>query len=383
MTPLVLALALSPAMVVAASGPADLVNPLIGTTNGGNVFPGAVVPFGMVQFSPEASPLPGKKAPIAAPGGYEYRATSIRGFSLTNVEGWGCAGGSGDVPLMPITTEVTRSPSADYRTAYASTFSHANEVARAGHYRVALDNGVTADLTAALHSGAARFAYPAGKPVNLLVRASDSEVGSEKASVVVDKANRRVTVEVTSGNFCGYINEADRRSYYTVHVVAEFDQPFVATGTWTDGTVTRGGTKAEGGTGYGKGFPDAGHGSGAWLSFAPGTREVNVRIGVSYVSAANAKANLDAENSAGTSFDTLRDRAVQAWNARLSQIAIEGGTTDQRTVFYTALYHALMTPNVFSDVNGEYRGFDQQVHTVTGRQKAQYANFSGWDVYRS
>ncbi|MET0505146.1 MAG: GH92 family glycosyl hydrolase [Luteibacter sp.] len=381
--PFVLAAAVLPAAVAAASGPADLVNPLIGTTNGGNVFPGAVVPFGMVQFSPEASPLPGKKSPIAAPGGYEYRADSIRGFSLTNVEGWGCAGGSGDAPIMPITEDVTTSPSADYRTAYASKFSHANEVAKAGHYHVALDNGVTTDLTAALHSGAARFAFPAGKPVNILVRASDSEVGSEKANVIVDKANQRVTAEVTSGNFCGYINEADRRSYYTVYVVAEFDQPFASTGTWTDGTVTRGATKAEGGTGYGKGFPDKGHGSGAWLGFARGTQAVNVRVGVSYVSAANAKANLDAENPKGTSFEALRDKAVDAWNKRLSQIEIEGGTPDQRTVFYTALYHSLMTPNVFSDVNGEYRGFDQQVHKVSGTQKAQYANFSGWDVYRS
>ena len=105
--PLAVVAALLPALAAAASGPAELVNPLIGTTNGGNVFPGAVVPFGMLQFSPEASPLPGKKAPIAAPGGYEYRADAIRGFSLTNVEGWGCAGASGGVPLIPITQAVS------------------------------------------------------------------------------------------------------------------------------------------------------------------------------------------------------------------------------------------------------------------------------------
>src|ERR1700761_5396695 len=93
------------------------VNPLIGTTNGGNVFPGAVVPFGMVQFSPEASPYR-KGSPIAAPGGYEYRADKIRGFSLTNVEGWGCAGGSGDIPIMPVTEAITASPSSDFRNSY-------------------------------------------------------------------------------------------------------------------------------------------------------------------------------------------------------------------------------------------------------------------------
>ncbi|WP_255364501.1 GH92 family glycosyl hydrolase [Luteibacter sp. UNC138MFCol5.1] len=382
--PIALAAALVPAVAAASSGPADLVNPLIGTTNGGNVFPGAVMPFGMLQFSPEASPLPGKKAPIAAPGGYEYRADAIRGFSLTNVEGWGCAGASGDVPLMPVTEDIVASPSTDFRHAYASKFSHANETAKAGHYRVALDNGVTADLTAALHSGAARFAFPAGKPANVLVRASDSEVGSERASVTVDAASRRVSGQVTSGNFCGYINEADRRSYYTLYFVAEFDQPFASTGAWQDTTVTKGGTHAEGGTGYGpKGFPEAGKGSGAWVGFAKGTGAVNVRVGISYVSAANAQANLDAEIPKGTTFESLRDKAVAAWNERLSRIDIEGGTPDQRTVFYTALYHSLMHPNVFSDVNGEYRGFDDKVHRVAGMQRAQYANFSGWDVYRS
>jgi len=382
--PFVLAAAVLPAAVAAASGPADLVNPLIGTTNGGNVFPGAVVPFGMLQFSPEASPLPGKKAPIAAPGGYEYRADAIRGFSLTNVEGWGCAGGSGDVPIMPITGDVTTSPSTDFRHAYASKFSHDHETAKAGQYRVTLDNGVTADLTAALHSGAARFSFPADKPANVLVRASDSEVGSENASVVVDKANRRISGSVTSGNFCGYIDKADRHSYYTIHYVIEFDQPFASTGTWKDTAVTKGGTKSEGGSGYGeKGFPAEGKGSGAWVGFARGTKDVNLRVGISYVSAANAQANLDAEVPKGTSFDTVRDNAVAAWNKQLSRIDIEGGTPDQRTVFYTALYHASMTPNVFSDTNGEYMGFDQQVHKVSGTQKAQYANFSGWDVYRS
>ncbi len=102
------------------------VNPLIGTANGGNVFPGAVAPFGMVVFSPEASPIR-KDRPIAAPGGYEYRAEKIRGFSLTNVEGWGCAGGSGDVPIMPVTEAITQSPSGDFRNSYAVGFTHADE----------------------------------------------------------------------------------------------------------------------------------------------------------------------------------------------------------------------------------------------------------------
>lgn len=362
---------------------AALVNPLIGTANGGNTFPGAVAPFGMVQFSPEESPDPKRpNRKIAAPGGYEHALNRIRGFSLTNVSGWGCGGASGDIPMMPATEPVKASPSTDFRTAYSAAFDHADEKAEAGHYRVKLDTGVAVDLTAALRTGLARFAFPKSGEANLLIRSSDSEVGSTAAHVKIDAAHRTVSGDVTSGNFCGYINKEDRRSYYTLHFVAVFDQAFTAHGTWKDKAVTPGGDAAEGGSGYGeKGWPDAGTGSGGWVSFAPGST-VNVRIGVSYVSEANARANLQAESPAGTTLDAVAARTRAAWNRRLGQIAVDGGTADQRTVFYTALYHSLLHPNLFSDVNGEYWGFDGKAHRVSGTQKAQYANFSGWDVYR-
>jgi predicted alpha-1,2-mannosidase len=375
-----------PAAATAAQAPVDLVNPLIGTTNGGNVFPGATAPFGMVQFSPEESPDPKRSRPIAAPGGYEHRLDRIRGFSLTNVSGWGCAGGSGDAPIMPITVPVTISPSSDFRTAYAAGFKHADERARAGEYQVKLDNGVAVDLTASVRTGSGRFVFPAGGPANLLIRASDSEVGSEAARVHVDPAHRTVSGEVTSGNFCGYIDKADRRSYYTLHFVAVFDQPFAEHGVWKNGEVTRGGKDASGGAGYGeKGFPGKGEGSGAWVGFDPARAGgvVHVRIGLSYVSEANARANLAAENPKGTRFEAVRDRTRGEWARRLGQIEIEGGSDDQRTVFYTALYHSLIDPSVFSDVNGEYRGLDGLIHRLEPGQGAQYANFSGWDVYRS
>jgi len=368
----------------AAPDYAGLVNPLIGTANGGNVFPGAATPFGMVQFSPEESPDPKKSRPIAAPGGYQHHLDRIRGFSLTNVSGWGCAGGSGDIPLTPITTEIGASPSIDYRHAYSSTFSHANEEAQAGAYRVKLDNGVVAALTATTRTGLARFIYPARGSANLLIRVSDSEVGSEAAKVHIDPDHRVVSGEVTSGNFCGYINKEDRRSYYTLHFVAVFDRPFKGYGVWKDLTVTPGAVDASGGTTYGEtGFPPTGKGSGGWVGFdADKGATVNVRIGLSYVSEANAWKNLKAENPDGTTFEAVRDSAHAAWNKRLGQIATEGGAPDQRTIFYTALYHSLLHPNVFSDVNGEYEGFDARAHTLEARQQAQYANFSGWDVYR-
>lgn len=365
-----------------AQSPASSVNPLIGSSNGGNTFPGAMLPFGMLAWSPETTR--GKHNRTAAPGGYLHSATRIRGFSLTHLSGTGCAGASGDVPFMPVTAAVTTSPSADDDDSrYASDFSHADEHAEAGYYQVKLANGTDVQLSAAMHSGMAGFAFPAGKPANLLIRTSDSEVGSSAADVHVDRVHHTVTGSVTSGNFCGYLAKADQRSYYTLYFVARFDQPFTRSGSWHDADVQPGGSTADGGTSYAdKGFPPLGKGSGAWVGFADG-KTVHVRVGISYVSLANARANLKAEIPAGATLAQVRQRAHDRWDKALGGIAIDGGSADQRSTFYTALYHVLMHPNVYSDVDGEYRGFDQQTHRLAPGQHAQYANFSGWDIYRS
>ena len=201
---------------------------------------------------------------------------------------------------MPITRAITSSPAADTKDAiYASDFSHADEQAKAGFYAVQLANGIHVQLSAATHSGMADFRFPAGKPANLLIRTSDSEVGSSAAAIKVDRGRRTVTGSVTSGNFCGYLAKVDQRSYYTLYFVARFDQSFRHTGSWMDAAVKPGGTHASGGTGYAaKGFPTPGKGSGAWVGFAPGSN-VHVRVGISYVSLANARANLEAEVPAG------------------------------------------------------------------------------------
>jgi predicted alpha-1,2-mannosidase len=368
----------------AVSDPASLVNTLVGTSNSGETFPGADTPFGMVQWSPENTR--GDQTHTVEPGGYGFNATRIRGFSLTHMSGTGCAGGYGDIPFYPHVGSVTSSPSSDSSdSVYASNFSHTNETATAGYYRVMLNSGVNVELTASARTGSGRFTYPSSGTATMLVRTSNSEVGSSAASTTIDVANRTISGSVTSGNFCGYINTIDRRSYYTLRFVAVFDKPFSVTGTWRDGTVTQGSTTSSGGTTYGtNGFPPAGRGSGAFVSFDTSAgRTVNVRVGISFVSTANARANLTAENPAGTSFDTTRQRAHDAWNAALGRIAITGGTTNQQATFYTALYHALLHPNIFSDSNGQYTGMDQAVHTVTAGHTAQYANFSGWDAYRS
>lgn len=367
-----------------AADPAAEVNPFIGTTHGGNVYPGATRPFGLVAFSPEMTPLPGKRLPIAAPGGYEWRGNGVRGFSLTRVSGSGCAGASGDIPLMPVTVPVTTSPaSVEAGLMYASLLDHDKEHASPGAYAVVLDNGVAVSLGATERTAQGRFVFPADKPASLLLRTSDSEVGSSASTIHIDPATRSVTGSVTSGNFCGYLAEDRRESYYTLHFVAQFDQPFQAGGTWRDDAVQAGAREGEGGTTYGtRGHPPAGRGAGGWIAFAEGAT-VNVRIGVSYVDEAGARANLGRESPDGTSLEATQAAARGAWNALLGRIRVEGGTPDERTVFYTALYHALLAPNLYSDADGRYRGFDGAVHRLARRQRAQYANYSGWDVYRS
>ena len=371
----------------ADTDPAAAVNPFIGTANGGNVYPGATAPFGMVAFSPEETALrKDGSTRVAAPGGYGWTANHVRGFSLTHLSGTGCAGASGDVPIMPVTEVVKRSPSAaEAYGAYASTFDHANEHATPGAYDVRLDNGASVELGATARTGVMRVEIPAGRPAALLFRVSDSEVGSSDATVHIDARRREVTGSVTSGNFCGYLSKDRQHSYYTLYFVAVVDQPFSVGGGWTDQTLIPGATDAHGGTSYeDKGNPPPGRGSGGWIEFNPAYAPVvTLRIGVSYVSEAAARANLAAESAPGVTVAQVQAQTRAAWNRRLGQIAVEGGTPEQRTVFYTALYHSLLEPNLYSDADGRYLGFDGQVHQLSPGQGAQYANFSGWDVYRS
>lgn len=361
--------------------PTPYVDPLIGTSNGGNVFPGAVTPFGMFSFSPENTW--GDATRTAAPGGYHHDATRIRGFSLTHMSGTGCAGGSGDIPLFPYAGEVTSSPASDTKDqVYAADFSHTDERAEPGRYKVALSSGVTADLTATARTGSARFTYPDGKPASLLIRTANSEVGSTGSRVEIDPDARTVSGSVTSGNFCGHLDPEGQRAYYTLHFTAHFDRAFKATGTWEDDRLTPGSRTASGGAGgfANSGRPVAGKGAGGYVEFEPGTGPVNVKVGISYVSRAGAEANLAAENPPDRTFDEVRDAAHAAWRDRLDAIRVGGGTDAERTTFYTALYHSLLHPNVISDADGGYRGADGEPHRTSRR--AQYGTFSGWDVYR-
>jgi len=236
------------------------------------------------------------------------------------------------------------------------------------------------ELTATPRTGAGRFTFPPDSAPTFLVRTSDSEVGSSDAYAIVDTAAHTVSGWVRSGNFCGM-----RESYYTLYFVARFDRRFTETGAWVDAILKHGATEASGGTAHDdRGDPVAGKGSGVWVTLdAAGGPVVDLRVGISYVSLEGARANLQTESPEDIAFDELRRRARAAWSDWLGKIRVSGGTEAQRTTFYTALYHALLHPNLFSDVDGRYAGFDGATHAVGGEQRAQYANFSGWDVYRS
>ncbi|GAB3165145.1 GH92 family glycosyl hydrolase [Amycolatopsis stemonae] len=341
--------------------PASLVNPFIGTSNAADDFPGADVPFGMVQWSPDTPSRPDG-------GGYEYNDSSITGFSLTHLSGPGC-GADGDVPILPTVGAVN--------TGASVSFSHSNESASPGAYSVNLANGVNTELTTALRSGIGRFTFPSTSQANLQFKLNGSQNGTSNQTWTVVSPTE-VSGSVTSGHFCG------AGFTYTLYFDVVFDRAFSSSGTAAAAAVT---PKASPGKLHGTATakaatPDAGPGS-AYVRFdTTSNPTVQAKVGISYVSVANAVANRAADIPA-FDFAATKQAAHDSWNALLGRIQVAGGTSAQQHVFYTALYHSLLHPNVFSDRNGQYIGFDNQVHTVASGHSAHYANFSGWDIYRT
>ncbi|MFI9269705.1 lectin [Kitasatospora sp. NPDC052896] len=375
---------------VTVSDPAQYVNPFVGTKQGavdygngggaGNTFPGATAPLGMVQWSPDTVTY--------QHGGYFYDDQRIRGFSLTHISGAGC-GDYGNIPFMPV---LGTDP-----VAYSS-FSHAHESASPGSYSVTFDNGVTTDLTTTQRTGIARFSYPAGQTASLTV---DAGKAFNAASGSISIGGNTLSGYTDGGGFCGTGNR------YRIYFTVAFDRPFTRSGIVTDGRLDTGRKDATGqdpgiapqpartaeavAQAQSKGergpapHPEVNQpasGALALVSFdTSASRTVTARVGISFVSPANARANLAAEQG-DTGFDRLRGAARTAWNDLLGRIAVAGGGARATRTFYTELYHTLLHPSVLSDVNGQYPGFDGQVHS-TAPGHVQYADFSGWDIYRS
>ncbi|MFJ9155167.1 GH92 family glycosyl hydrolase [Streptomyces griseoviridis] len=321
----------------------DLVNPFIGTQNEGNTYPGAAVPFGMVQFSPDTGHNTG----------YDYAQDHIRGFSLVHLSGVGCGLG-GDLPVLPTTGDVTRTDNA----AYAAGFGHDDESASPGYYRVGLATGIEAELTATARTGVQRYTFPATDKANVLLNAAQSLHSGVSAKVeVLD--SRTVRTAITGRGFC------QDTEPYTVYTVTRFDRPFTAHGTWDGTTVTAG---ARSGTG------------GAYVRFdTTKDRTVEATTALSYVDAHGAAVNLRAEG--GRSFDSVRDRARRSWEDRLDDVRATGGGDSLRRTFYSSLYRSFLAPNIGSDADGRYTGWDQRIHRAKGF--TYYQNWSLWDTYRT
>jgi predicted alpha-1,2-mannosidase len=346
---------------------AQYVNPFVGTGHSplpdllggnasGNTFPGATLPFGMVQWSPDTENSFGPEDR----GSYQYADTRIRGFSLTHLSGPGCHIFA-DAPFMPVVGEIDRSPATN-PNAYLASFSHNNESASPGYYEVALDTGVRVQLTATARTGFGSFTFPAIEHATLLINVGRNASGVSEAEFRF-RDPQTLTGSLASGGFCG------ARNKYRLYFAIEFNRPAASFGAWKGDVVAPGLRAVKAAQ------------SGAFVSFdTTSNRRVQVRVGLSYVSAANAVRNLRAEN-AGWDFATVRARARARWHEALSHIEVQGGTLTERQVFYTALYHTLLHPTIFSDASGEYMGFDNRVHREQGR--TQYTNFSGWDIYRS
>ena len=338
------------------------VQPLNGTASGGDTFPGAVVPFGMVQWSPDTTP--------AESGGYLYSATQIMGFSLDHLSGAGCDYG-GNFGFTPILGTVTVSPAASggngYST-YASTFSHTSEIATPGYYSVQFTNGIHTELTTTIRTGFGRFTYPSGNTASMIINAGSGAAGTVNATIQINPNGQEISGWTTENTFCGGSQDN------TIYFDAVFDHAFASYGVWNGATLAANGTNTSGAK------------TGAYLSFnLPSGGVVLVRTAISYVSLTNAQANLQAESPAtsftSAGFNAMTGAASNNWNGYLNKIQVSGGTAADTATFYTMLYHALLAPSVVSDVNSQYTGFDGQTHTTSGYTKYEY--FSGWDIYRS
>jgi predicted alpha-1,2-mannosidase len=345
-----------------ASDVAAFVDPFIGTGdavspdpvgNGltGATYPGATLPFGMVQLSPDTT----RPDPL----GYHYEDSSITAFSFTHLNGAGCPAFR-DLQILPFAARP------DFEERAELPFSHADEKASPGFYEVKLDSGIVVDLTATQRTGLARFTFPEGADAHVRLASNSladiATIGFEDFEAHVS-AGDIVTGSRRGAHFCATGN------HYRLYYAMKFDRPLDGVGAIASGTATDGARDA------------AGVDSGLYFRFSTGSsRVVQMKVGLSYVSVEHAMANLDAENP-GWDFDAVHRAAVDAWNARLGKVRVEGGDDDAKKQLYTALYHALVQPAVFSDVDGSYIGFDGKVKVDSAHMR--YANFSGWDVYRS
>ena len=314
------------------------VDPFVGTGGHGHTYPGPSLPFGMIQPGPDT-----RLSGWDGCSGYHYSDSRIFGFSHTHLSGTGIPDYA-DVLVMPMTGDARLNNGADGHPGYSSAFSHDDEVARPGYYAVTLkDHAIRAELTTTLRVGMHRYSFPQGRPGHVILDLEHRDPLTGAAIEIV--SDREVA---------GFRRSSSWARDQVIYFVVRFSRAFASPG---EGTALKKafGFGSEGGT-------------------------LLVKVGISAVSVEGARRNLDAEVP-GWDFDAVRKAADAAWDRELSRIRVSGGTREQRVTFYTALYHVMLTPNVYMDVDGQYRGRDFRIHKAEGF--TYYSVFSLWDTFRA
>ena len=323
-----------------SADPVDYVNPFIGTGFHGHTYPGATTPFGMVQLSPDT-----RAGNWDACAGYHYSDTTIDGFSHTHLSGTGCAD-LADILFHPTTREIVIHDGECVLQPYF--FSHDDERASCGYYAVTLpDVNIGVELTAAPRTGVHRYTFTGKGPRQVIVDLLHT-ITEEK----IDLCELRRTAP---GELAGMRRTQGWVPDQYVFFAARFSEPFA--------DVQLLGDKQ------------------AVLTFAPDVRTLTIAVGLSSVSVENARMNSLAEVPE-LDFDAVHARAVGQWRKALGDIVVEGGSRDEMINFYTAQYHTKLTPNLMSDVNGEYRRHDQTVARMP-EGESYYSTFSLWDTFRA
>ena len=361
-----------------AKEPVEWVNPFIGTTNFGTTNPGAVMPNGLMSVSPfnvmgsDQNRFDKDARWWSTP--YDNTNSFFTGFSHVNLSGVGCPE-LGSLLVMATTGDVD----VDYHN-YGTTYT--DEYATPGFYRLRLSKyDILAEATATMRSGRIRFTFPAGKG-NILLNLGEG-LTNESGATVSRISDTEVAGCKLLGTFC-YNSQA----VFPIYFVMRVSRTPQAQGFWKKQRLMHG-VEAEWDKDNGKYklYPDfgkqmSGDDVGVWYTFDTSANEqIEVSVGVSFVSVENARLNLSTEQPEGSDFDALRNSASAAWNDMLGRIKVEGGTDVQTTVFYTALYHTLIHPNILQDVNGEYPAMES--HKILRTTGNRYTVFSLWDTYRN
>ena len=332
------------------------VNVFIGTEGDGNTFPGATMPFGAVQLSPDT----GLEGP-AKFGSYKYNHNSIIGFSHTHLNGVG-EPEYRDILMMPTVGDIKLIPGdkEDTSTGYRSSFDHKNETARPGYYSVLLDDyDIKVELTSTLRVGFHRYTFPETENAHIIL---DLEFpGGDAEDLIITKVSENEIEGLRRSHGWAY----DQYVYF----VAQFSKPFSSLEFAVDDIIVKEQTGARG------------LNVKAVINYNTNRgEEILVKVGISAVSTEGARKNLQAEIP-DWDFDGIVKKAKDAWNRELGKIEIEGGPKERKIFFYTSMYHAFMSPDIYMDVDGKYRGIDREVHQAEGF--TNYTVFSLWDTFRA